>query len=46
MTVIASIHVSESLQPLIDCRLVTIDRMLLGPLPLSERVEIVREVES
>ncbi len=46
MTVIASIHVSESLQTLIDCRLDTIDRMLLGRLPRSERVEIVREVES
>jgi hypothetical protein len=46
MTVIASIHVSESLQTLIDCRLDTIDRMLLGRLPRSERVEIVREVEA
>src|SRR5271166_6591919 len=46
MTAIASIHVSESLQALIDCRLDTIDRMLLGRLPRSERVEIVREVES
>jgi len=46
MTVIASIHVPESLQALIDCRLDTIDRMLLGRLPRSERVEIVREVES
>jgi hypothetical protein len=46
MTVTASIHVSESLQTLIDCRLDTVDRMLLGRLPRSERVEIVREVES
>src|SRR5271166_1244843 len=46
MTVTASIHVSESLQSLIDCRLDTIDRMLLGRLPRSARVEIVREVES
>ena len=45
MTVTASIHVSESLQTLIDCRLDTIDRMLLGRLPRSERMEIVREVE-
>ncbi len=45
MTVTASIHVSESLQTLIDCRLDTIDRMLLGRVPRSERVEIVREVE-
>jgi hypothetical protein len=46
MTVTASIHVSESLQTLIDCRLDTIDRILLGRLPRSERVEIAREVES
>ncbi len=46
MTVTASIHVSESLQTLIDCRLDTIDWMLLGRMPRSERVEIVREVES
>ncbi len=46
MTVTASIHLSVSLQPLIDCRLDPIDRMLLGRLPRSERVEIVREVES
>lgn len=46
MTVTTSIHVSESLQTLIDCRLDTIDRMLLGRIPRSERVEIVREVES
>ncbi len=46
MAVTASMHVSESLQALIDCRLDTIDRMLLGRMPRSERVEIVREVES
>ena len=46
MAMTASIHVSESLQTLIDCRLDTIDRMLLGRMPRSERVEIVREVES
>ena len=46
MTVSASSHISESLQTLIDCRLDTIDRMLLGRMPRSERVEIVREVES
>ena len=46
MAVIDSIHISESLQTLIDCRLDTIDRMLLGRMPRSERVEIVREVES
>jgi hypothetical protein len=40
-----SIYVSESLQTLIDCRLDTIDRMLLVRLPWSQRLEIVREVE-
>jgi hypothetical protein len=35
-----------SLQPLIDGRLDTIDRMLLGRLPRSERLEIVHEVEA
>jgi hypothetical protein len=42
----ASIQVPESLQALIDSRLDTIDRMLLGRLPRGERLEIVREVES
>jgi hypothetical protein len=43
---VASIQVSGLLQMLIDSRLDTIDRMLLGRLPRSERLEIVREVES
>src|SRR4051794_35536302 len=46
MSTIASVRVTESLQPLIDSRLDTIDRMLLGRLPRGERLEVVREVES
>ncbi|MFO0889261.1 MAG: hypothetical protein U0790_08995 [Isosphaeraceae bacterium] len=34
------------MQSLIDSRLDTIDRMLLGRLPRGERLEVVREVES
>ena len=41
-----SIQIPESLQALIDSRLDTIDRMLLGRLPRGERLEVVREVES
>jgi hypothetical protein len=41
-----SIQVPEFLQVLIDSRLDTIDRMLLGRLPRAERLEVVREVES
>ncbi|QEH38670.1 hypothetical protein OJF2_72760 [Aquisphaera giovannonii] len=39
-------RVSGALRGLIDSRLDTIDRMLLGRLPRSERLDIVREVES
>src|SRR3954451_12809710 len=46
MSTIASVRVPESLQTLIDSRLDTIDRMLLGRLPRAERLEVVREVES
>ena len=42
---VATTQIAESLQTLIDSRLDTIDRMLLGRLPRSERLEIVREVE-
>jgi hypothetical protein len=42
----ASTQTSESLQVLIDSRLDTIDRMLLGRLPRAERLEVVREVEA
>lgn len=39
-------QLSESLQTLIDARLDTIDRMLLGRMPRQDRLSIVREVES
>src|SRR6516225_3753958 len=45
MSTITTVRVPETLQPLIDSRLDTIDRMLLGRLPRSERLEVVREVE-
>ena len=41
-----TIQIPELLQSLIDSRLDTIDRMLLGRLPRGERLEVVREVES
>jgi hypothetical protein len=41
-----SIHLSVALQNLIDGRLDTIDRMLLGRVARSERMAIVRDVES
>src|SRR5262245_52034134 len=43
---VAAVQIPESLQTLIDSRLDTIDRMLLGRLPRHERLEIVGEVES
>ena len=39
-------QLSESLQTLVDARLDTIDRMLLGRVPRQDRLAIVREVES
>jgi hypothetical protein len=39
-------QLSEALQTLIDARLDTIDRMLLGRVSRQERLEIVREVEA
>ena len=45
MTVDAA-QVSEALQILIDARLDTVDRMLLGRVPRQDRLAIVREVES
>jgi hypothetical protein len=39
-------QLSESLQALIDARLDTIDRMLLGRVARTDRLAIVREVES
>jgi hypothetical protein len=46
MSTVTSVVVPELLQTLIDSRLDTIDRMLLGRVARSERLEIVREVES
>ncbi len=43
---VVSIQLSESLQALIDSRLDTIDRILLGRLPRQDRLTIVKEVES
>jgi hypothetical protein len=43
---VATAQLSESLQILIDSRLDTIERMLLGRLSRQERLGIVREVES
>jgi hypothetical protein len=43
---VATVRISESLQILIDSRLDTIDRMLLGRLSRQDRLAIVREVES
>jgi hypothetical protein len=42
---VATMQITETLRTLIDSRLDTIDRMLLGRLPRSERLEVVREVE-
>ena len=46
MTLTTSTQVPGTVQGLIDCRLDTIDRMLLGRLPRSDRMEVVQEVES
>jgi hypothetical protein len=43
---IATAQLAESLRTLIDSRLDTIDRMLLGRLTRPDRLAIVREVES
>jgi hypothetical protein len=43
---VATAQISECLQVLIDSRLDTIDRMLLGRLSRQDRLGIVREVES
>jgi hypothetical protein len=42
---ITTTQLSEALQNLIDARLDTIDRMLLGRVPRADRTAIVREVE-
>jgi hypothetical protein len=46
MTTIAAGRLSETLQTLVDARLDTIDRMLLGRVNRHDRLAIVREVES
>ena len=43
---VATTELSRSTQHLIDSRLDTIDRMLLGRVSRQERLEIVREVEA
>ena len=46
MSSIAMPLLAESSQALVDARLDTIDRMLLGRVPRQDRLAIVREVES
>jgi hypothetical protein len=46
MMSVATMELSRSTQHLIDSRLDTIDRMLLGRVSRQERLEIVREVEA
>ena len=43
---VATAPISDSLQTLVDSRLDTIDRMLLGRVSRQDRLAIVREVES
>ncbi|MFO0960466.1 MAG: hypothetical protein U0800_24035 [Isosphaeraceae bacterium] len=45
MTTMTEVRLPEALQGLIDARLDTIDRMLLGRLPRGERMAIVGQVE-
>jgi hypothetical protein len=46
MMTLESVRLSAPLQALIDARLDTIDRMLLGVVPREDRLAIVRDVES
>jgi VIT1/CCC1 family predicted Fe2+/Mn2+ transporter len=46
MTTIAASPLTDALQTLVDARLDTIDRMLLGRVNRQDRLAIVREVES
>jgi hypothetical protein len=46
MTTIAAGRLSDTLQNLVDARLDTIDRMLLGRVNRNDRLAIVREVET
>lgn len=46
MTMATTMELAKPLQALIDARLDTIDRMLLGQIPRPDRLSILREVES
>lgn len=46
MTTLAIVALSEAQQQVIEARLDTIDRMLVGRVPRADRAAIVREVES
>ncbi len=46
MTTAVALELPGSLQALVDSRLDTIDRMLMGRVPRQDRLSIVREVES
>jgi hypothetical protein len=46
MTMATTMELDKQLQALVDARLDTIDRMLLGQIPRSDRLSILREVES
>jgi hypothetical protein len=45
MMTVTTAQLTDSMQTLIDARLDTIDRMLLGRVPRADRLAIVREVE-
>jgi hypothetical protein len=46
MTMATTMELAKPLQALIDARLDTIDRMLMGQIPRADRLSILREVES
>ena len=46
MTMATTMELAKPLQALIDARLDTIDRMILGQIPRADRLSILREVES
>jgi hypothetical protein len=46
MTTLDAVQLVPSLQALVDARLDTIERMLMGRIPRQDRLAIVREVES
>lgn len=46
MTTMTSVRLDSAVQALIDSRLDTIDRMLLGRVPRQDRLDIAREVEA